>query len=121
VPGPRDSVERVRPRRSSLHLVRGTFAGDASEQRDVVREVRGVDQCETAGALVRTGDDEACDLDELTMATGGCSGVLTSRFEVMLGGAGVSFDARQNGEQCVIDRVHAERVRLRAYSTLTDG
>lgn len=80
-----------------------------------------MDQCEAVGAFVLAGHDEAGDLDHLPMTTSRGLRVLTRRLEMVLGCGRVSGDARQHGEQGVVDRVHAATMRRRAYSTLTHG
>jgi hypothetical protein len=71
------------------------------------------------GAVEGTRDDEGGDLHQLSMTTRGCAAVLTRRFEMLFGVPRVSGNARENGEKCVFDRVHAPTVRSRAYSPLT--
>jgi hypothetical protein len=108
-----------RGRRSFFHPPSEAFARDALDARAILREVGDVDQCEPVGAVVGPCDDKGGDFNQLSMTTRGCAAVLTRRFQMLFGVPWVSGDARENGEKCVFDRVHAPTVHSRAYSPLT--
>jgi hypothetical protein len=68
-----------------------------------------VHEGEPAGALACSGDDQAGDLDELSLTAHGGPGVALGSGQVNLGAIGVSSAAGHDGKQHIGDRVHGGR------------
>jgi len=84
-----------------------------------LRKLGGVDEREALGPVSAPVDDEARNLHHLAMTPSGRLRLLAGGLEMLVGVGRVPGDARRDGEQGVVDRVHGTTVRRRAYSTLT--